>query len=62
MNRHTLKAIEPAFCRYAVTDITRARKFYKCEPGLKPAPVCRMPMIFDPDGNTICIHKRNPCR
>ena len=22
--------------------------------------VCRMAMIFDPDGNTICIHKRNP--
>ncbi|MGI8965657.1 MAG: VOC family protein [Limisphaerales bacterium] len=21
---------------------------------------CRMAMIFDPDGNTICIHKRNP--
>jgi len=21
-------------------------------------PVCRMAMIFDPDGNTICIHKR----
>lgn len=24
-----------------------------------PTPVCRMAMIFDPDGNTICIHKRN---
>jgi predicted enzyme related to lactoylglutathione lyase len=23
-------------------------------------PVCRMAMVFDPDGNTICIHKRNP--
>jgi predicted enzyme related to lactoylglutathione lyase len=22
-------------------------------------PVCRMAMIFDPDGNTLCIHKRN---
>ncbi|MGA2280175.1 MAG: VOC family protein [Verrucomicrobiota bacterium] len=22
-------------------------------------PVCRMAMISDPDGNTICIHKRN---
>ena len=22
-------------------------------------PSCRMAMIFDPDGNTICIHKRN---
>ena len=23
-------------------------------------PICRMSMIFDPDGNSICIHKRNP--
>jgi predicted enzyme related to lactoylglutathione lyase len=22
-------------------------------------PSCRMAMIFDPDGNTICVHKRN---
>ena len=25
----------------------------------KTTPVCRMAMVFDPDGNTICIHKRN---
>ncbi len=25
-------------------------------------PVCRMAVIFDPDGNSICIHKRNPGR
>ena len=24
-----------------------------------PTPVCKMAMISDPDGNTICIHKRN---
>jgi predicted enzyme related to lactoylglutathione lyase len=24
-----------------------------------PTPFCRMAMIFDPDSNTICIHKRN---
>ena len=24
--------------------------------------VCRMAMIFDPDGNTICIHKRKASR
>ena len=24
-----------------------------------PTPVCRMAMISDPDGNTICIHKRH---
>ena len=30
---------------------------FKMEPF--PTPVCRMAMISDPDGNTICIHKRN---
>jgi len=24
-----------------------------------PTPVCRMALISDPDGNTLCIHKRN---
>ena len=23
-----------------------------------PTPVCHMAMVFDPDGNTVCIHKR----
>jgi hypothetical protein len=33
-------------------------------PNLQPllTPVCPMAMIFDPDGNTLCIHKRNPGR
>ena len=30
---------------------------FKMEPF--PTPVCRMAFIFDPDGNTLCIHKRN---
>jgi glyoxalase/bleomycin resistance protein/dioxygenase superfamily protein len=25
-------------------------------------PICRMGVIVDPDGNSICIHKRNPGR
>ena len=29
---------------------------FRIEP--MPTPVCRMAMIFDPDGNSICIHKR----
>jgi predicted enzyme related to lactoylglutathione lyase len=31
---------------------------FKLEPF--PTPVCRMAFILDPDGNTLCIHKRNP--
>lgn len=30
---------------------------FKMEPF--PTPVCRMAFILDPDGNTICIHKRH---
>jgi predicted enzyme related to lactoylglutathione lyase len=30
---------------------------FKMEPF--PTPVCQMAMISDPDGNTICIHKRH---
>ena len=33
---------------------------FRMEP--MPTPVCRMAMVFDPDGNTLCIHKRNPGR
>ena len=29
---------------------------FRVEP--MPTPVCRMAMIYDPDGNSICIHKR----
>lgn len=31
---------------------------FKMEPF--STPVCRMAFIFDPEGNTVCIHKRNP--
>ena len=30
---------------------------FKLEPF--PTPVCHMAFIFDPDGNVLCIHKRN---
>ena len=30
---------------------------FKMEPF--PTPVCHMAFIYDPDGSTICIHKRN---
>ena len=30
---------------------------FKMEPF--PTPVCRMAFIYDPEGNLICIHKRN---
>ena len=41
----------------AITHLKQRRVKFRIEP--LPTPVCRMAMIFDPDGNTICIHKRN---
>ncbi len=29
---------------------------FRVEP--MPTPVCHMAMVFDPDGNSLCIHKR----
>ena len=119
-----MKVIEIAFSCYPVTDLSRARKFYESNLGLKQArsfgdekqgwveydigpstlaitnfspewkpsadgggvglevenfdaaiaelkqagtrfrvepeetPVCHMAVVFDPDGNAVCIHKR----
>ena len=44
----------------AVSHLRAHHVKFRMEP--MPTPVCRMAMIFDPDGNTICIHKRNPGR
>ena len=41
----------------AITHLKASDVKFKMEPF--PTPVCRMAFIFDPDGNTICIHKRN---
>lgn len=40
----------------AIADLKAADVKFRMEPF--PSPVCRMAMIFDPDGNTLCIHKR----
>jgi predicted enzyme related to lactoylglutathione lyase len=41
----------------AIAHLKTAGVKFKMEPF--PTPVCHMAMISDPDGNTICIHKRN---
>jgi predicted enzyme related to lactoylglutathione lyase len=41
----------------AVTHLRANEVRFRMEP--MASPVCRMAFIFDPDGNTICIHKRN---
>jgi len=40
----------------AVTQLRAHNVKFRIEP--MDTPVCRMAMIFDPDGNSICIHKR----
>jgi predicted enzyme related to lactoylglutathione lyase len=44
----------------AIAHLKARNVRFRIEP--LPTPVCRMAMIFDPDGNSICIHKRNPAR
>ncbi|MBI3876830.1 MAG: VOC family protein [Verrucomicrobia bacterium] len=41
----------------AIATLKNANVKFRIEP--MDCPGCRMAMIFDPDGNTICIHKRN---
>ena len=40
----------------AVAQLKKHNVKFRIEP--MATPVCQMTMIFDPDGNTICIHKR----
>jgi predicted enzyme related to lactoylglutathione lyase len=44
----------------AIAYLKKQNVKFRMEPF--PTPVCRMAMIFDPDGNVVCIHKRNPGR
>src|SRR5437762_11240549 len=41
----------------AIVHLKKHNVKFRMDP--MPTPVCRMAMIFDPDGNSICIHKRN---
>lgn len=41
----------------AITHLRAAGVKFRMEP--MQCPGCRMAMVFDPDGNTLCIHKRN---
>ena len=40
----------------AIAHLRASGVKFKMEPF--PTPVCRMAFIYDPDGNTLCIHKR----
>jgi predicted enzyme related to lactoylglutathione lyase len=44
----------------AITHLKAEGVKFKMEPF--PTPVCRMAFIYDPDGNVVCIHKRNAGR
>lgn len=40
----------------AIAALKKNNVTFRMEP--IETPVCRMAMVFDPDGNTLCIHKR----
>jgi predicted enzyme related to lactoylglutathione lyase len=41
----------------AIAHLKASGVKFKMEPF--PTPVCRMAFVYDPDGNALCIHKRN---
>jgi len=41
----------------AISELRAAAPF-KMEP--METPVCHMAMVLDPDGSSVCIHKRKP--
>jgi predicted enzyme related to lactoylglutathione lyase len=42
----------------AVAELKKAGAKFRVEP--MESPVCHMAVVFDPDGNSVCIHKRKP--
>lgn len=50
-------ALEVADFDAAIATLKQAGVKFRMEP--TQCPSCRMAMVFDPDGNTLCIHKRN---
>jgi predicted enzyme related to lactoylglutathione lyase len=42
----------------AIAELKRAGTKFRVEP--MESPVCHMAIVFDPDGNAVCIHKRKP--
>lgn len=51
-----LVALEVEDFDAAITHLKAAGVKFRMEPF--PTPVCRMAMILDPDGSTVCIHQR----
>ena len=42
----------------AIAELKKSGAKFRVEP--MESPVCHMAVVFDPDGNSVCIHKRKP--
>jgi predicted enzyme related to lactoylglutathione lyase len=42
----------------AIAELKKVGSKFRVEP--TESPVCHMAVVFDPDGNSVCIHKRKP--
>jgi predicted enzyme related to lactoylglutathione lyase len=42
----------------AIAELKKFGAKFRVEP--TESPVCHMAVVFDPDGNSVCIHKRKP--
>jgi catechol 2,3-dioxygenase-like lactoylglutathione lyase family enzyme len=53
-------ALEVADFDAAILELKANKVKFAIEP--TDTPVCRMAIFYDPDGNKICVHKRNPVK
>lgn len=51
-------ALEVEDFESAISELKKAGTKFRVEP--TETPVCFMAVVFDPDGNCVCIHKRKP--
>jgi predicted enzyme related to lactoylglutathione lyase len=51
-------ALEVEHFDSAIAELKKAGAKFRVEP--TESPVCHMAVVFDPDGNSVCIHKRKP--
>jgi predicted enzyme related to lactoylglutathione lyase len=42
----------------SIAELKKVGAKFRVEP--TESPVCHMAVVFDPDGNSVCIHKRKP--
>src|SRR3954470_11823627 len=56
LSRRGRRGVGSGYFDAAITELKKAGIRFRVEP--EETPVCHMAVVFDPDGNAVCIHKR----